>query len=267
MTVFSHIKTPHGITDRHGGVSTGPYASMNTSFYGPDEKSHVFENIKRAIEVIGIECKKIVATEQVHSDHIIYLDKAFDFSSLQAIDLSGSPLDGYELYIAKGTDGLMTDRNDVVLMTFYADCVPIVLYDEISGIAATVHSGWKGTVQKIGAKAIEMMISKGSKPHDIVVGIGQSAGQCCYEVDEPVIEAFKKAFSSELVERIAIQGANKHYMLDLKLANRLLLTGAGAHDHNFEVSPHCTICGEADFHSHRRTGYPRGSMSTFIQVK
>lgn len=267
MTVFSHIKTPHGITDRHGGVSTGPYASMNTSFYGPDEKSHVYENIKRALESLGITGKTIIATEQVHLDRIIFVDEAFDFSTLQAVDLSGTPLDGYSLYIAKGTDGLMTNRKDVVLMTFYADCVPIVLYDEMTGIAATIHSGWKGTVQKIGAKAFNMMVSNGADPQNIAVGIGHSAGQCCYEVDEPVTQAFKEAFSSEMVEKIAKHGVKNRFMLDLKLANHILLTGAGALEQNIETSPYCTICGVADYHSHRRTGYPRGSMSTFIQVK
>lgn len=267
MTVFSHIKTPHGITDRHGGVSVGPYTSMNTSFYGHDDKNNVFENIRRALNTLEIDAKIIIATEQVHSDKILYVGKDFDFSTLHEFSLVGTVLEDYRLFIVRSTDGLMTDRDDVVLMTFYADCVPLLLYDAQSKLAASVHSGWKGTVQRIGERAFKMMVSLGANPKDISIGIGHSAGKCCYEVDIPVVEAFKRIFSpAELLQFIEPK-ADSRYMLDLKRANHMLLKNAGASDDQVEISPFCTICGVADYHSHRRTGYPRGSMSAFLQVK
>lgn len=267
MTVFTHIKTPHGITDRHGGVSVGPYASMNTSFFGHDDKNRVFENIRRVLNTLRIDAKIIIATEQVHSDNILFIRRDFDLNTLHEISLEGTPLEDHRLFIARSTDGLMTNRDDVVLMTFYADCVPLILYDARSKIAATVHSGWRGTVKKIGGKAFEMMVALGANPEDITIGIGHSAGKCCYEVDAPVVDAFNKGFSPLDTLQFIEPKPNSKYMLDLKTANRLLLMDAGASDTQIETSPFCTICGVTDYHSHRRTGYPRGSMSAFVQVK
>lgn len=267
MTVFKHIEIPHGITDRHGGVSTGPYESMNTSFFGYDDKAHVYENIKRALQTLNMDAKIIIATAQVHSDRILYIDDNFDFSSLRNIELEASPLEGYTLYVAHETDGLMTNRSDVILMTFYADCVPLVFYDPHKKVAGSIHSGWKGTVQNIGKKAIDMMLNYGCELENISVGIGQCADVCCYEVDEPVIKAFESTFPDEACGLFVFPKKDGKYMLDLKTANKSMLITAGIDEKRIDVEEACTICQSESFFSHRRMGYPRGSMSAFVQIK
>ena len=160
-----------------------------------------------------------------------------------------------------------TKREDVVLMTFYADCVPLVFFDPVLNIGATVHSGWKGTSNKIGRDAVSMLISMGCNAHDIKVGIGQSAGVCCYEVDTPVIVLFQKLFSVEDLKQFVFPKSNEKFMIDLKKANEIICVQSGVLAQNIEIISDCTLCQEALYHSHRRTGYPRGSMSAFIQLK
>jgi len=267
MNCFTNIKVAHGITTRLDGVSEGVFGSMNTSFFGIDDKMAVFENIKRSLDMIGSDAKKVVATQQVHSSTILVIDEQFAFSELIKIDVSGSALDGYELFVSPETDGLITNRRDVVLMTFYADCVPLLLHDPLTGYVGTVHSGWRGTANLIGKEAVDIFKVLGSNPKDIHVGIGHSAGVCCYEVDQPVIEAFQTYFTEQDMAAFMTPIDSGKVMLDLKVANALIFKSSGIDDAHIEINQDCTICNVDLYHSHRRTGYPRGSMSAFIQLK
>jgi len=267
MNYFANIKVPHGITTRLGGVSEGVFGSMNTSFFGIDDKIAVFENIKRSLEAIGADAKTIVATQQVHSNNILVIDDQTSFSALRKMDVSGSALEGYDLYVSPETDGLITNRRDVILMTFYADCVPLMLHDPVTGYVGTVHSGWRGTANLIGLEAISLFKALGSDLKNIQVGIGHSAGVCCYEVDQPVINALRTHFSELEMLTFMVPKDDEKVMLDLKTANAMIFRGSGIDEANIEINQGCTICDAHLYHSHRRTGYPRGSMSAFIQIK
>jgi len=267
MNQFANIMTNHGVTTRHGGVSEGPFASMNTGFYGDDDKEKVYENIKLALDEIGSDAKIIIATKQVHSNTIRVIGENTDLSDFISYDLTDSALEGYRLLVSPETDGIVTTRDDVVLMTFYADCVPLLFYDSVKGVVGSVHSGWKGTANLIVHEAIRQLILLGCELQNISVGIGHCAGVCCYEVDEPVIDAFRKNFSNEEMQNFIRVKENGKYQLDLKMANVMSLMRKGLQRSQIEVNQDCTICGVEDYHSHRRTGYPRGSMSAFIQLK
>ena len=267
MIQFSNLSTKHGITTRLGGVSNGVYSQMNTSFFGEDDRESVFRNIKIALDLMCIQAKIIVATQQVHSNTIRFINHDTQFESFKSISVEGTALEGYKLYVVEETDGLITDRPDVVLMTFYADCVPILLFDEKKNIAASIHSGWRGTANGIAAHGIEMMVQFGSTPNDIMAAIGQCAGKCCYEVDGVVIRAFGDHYSQQERKQFVIPKSDDKYWLDLKCANSILLQKSGILQDHIEVNQECTLCNPEKYHSHRRTGYPRGSMSAFIQVK
>lgn len=267
MRKFKNIKALHGITTRNGGVSVGPFESMNTSFFGIDDLKHVYTNIKIALDEIGIKSKTIIATQQVHSNKVLYIDKAFDFGTLKSIDTSDSDLREYKLFVSPETDGLMTLRDDIVLMTFYADCVPLVYEDDKTGLIATVHSGWRGTAHLMAQEVVKYLIGTGTTIEQLKIGIGHSAGICCYEVDDPVVDAFRANFSNDQLKSFIIPKENGRYMIDLKQANAIALMKQGIAPSQIEINSECTICNVADFHSHRRTGYPRGSMSTFIAKK
>lgn len=268
MKTLSSITIPNGITDRTGGVSQGVYASMNTSFFGDDERECVFENIKRSLDAIGCDAKTIVATQQIHSNHIVTIDLGTDFQDFHKIETAQTALNDYALYVVPECDGLITHRADVVLMTFYADCVPLLFFDSKKNIAASVHSGWKGTSNKMCKTAIDTLVFQGCDVKDIRVGIGQSAGVCCYEVDTPVIDLFSKTFTqSEISQFVFDKEEEGKYAIDLKKANQMLCLASGILEENIEIIDECTLCNSELYFSHRRTGYPRGSMSAFIQIK
>lgn len=257
-----------GITDRTGGVSDMPYGDMNTSFYGLDQKAHVMENIKRTLDTLNIDARIIFATKQVHGTQIVMIDDIKNLDRFSKVDTTATALESYELYTIDSTDGLITSRSDVVLMTFYADCVPLMFFDPIHACTASVHSGWRGTKDRIGQVAVEKMIrSYGSKVEDIRVAIGHSAGACCYEVDFPVIEAFEKTYPKAWLENAVFPKDYGKYHIDLKWLNKMLMLSLGIKESHIEVDLSCTICHPEKYHSHRFVkGGPRGTMSAFTQL-
>ncbi|MBE0450079.1 MAG: peptidoglycan editing factor PgeF [Clostridia bacterium] len=259
----------HGITTRLGGVSTGPYSSMNTGLFGDDYRDNVLENIRRALTELGTDSKIIILAQQVHSENVVIIDEKTNFESMEKVELENTPLEGFEMYISAVTDGLMTNRKDVLLVTFYADCVPLILYDPVKHVVATVHSGWVGTAKAIGVEAVRKMVSVyGSSESDIRIGIGHSAGICCYEIGDDVIDALKMKFSVDSLRDFVIPKRYGKYMIDLKEANAKLLRDAGILQKHLEIDSDCTICNPEKYHSHRRAkGGKRGMMSAIVQLK
>jgi YfiH family protein len=267
FSILEQTLLRHGITTREGGVSLPPYDTMNTSFYGQDSTEDVMVNIKRSLDALGITAKTIVATSQVHGTKLLSITSRTDLDALRCFDTQGTVMADYTLLIADQTDGLITNRSDIVLMTFYADCVPLILYDPITGTAASVHSGWRGTKERIGQIAVETMCSQfGARAENIRVGIGQSAGKCCYEVDFPVIQAFEARYSKSLLAGAVFPKDYGKYNLDLKWLNAQLMQMAGILPAHIEIDPDCTICNPERYHSHRYArGGARGTMSAFVQ--
>lgn len=136
-------------------------------------------------------------------------------------------------------DALITNELDVPLFIMTADCVPLLLYDAENQAVAAVHAGWKGTALRIACRAVERMTAEfGSKPENIVAGIGPAIGECCYEVGDEVVEAV----GSEFVTNITSSGKS---MLNLPLANSAQLVSCGLKNENIEFSGICTCCNAA----------------------
>jgi len=272
MFQFKHfLDAPfyHGITTKNGGVSKAPYEYMNTNFFSNDKREDVMTNIKRALDALHMTAKIIIATRQVHGVNILNITNTIDEKALKRIDTSETALSDYTLLVAEGYDGLMTQRDDVILMTFYADCVPILLYDPERSTIVALHSGWRGTQQRFVEKAIhDLSHTYGSEAHHLMAGIGQSAGICCYEVDAPVVDAFRLQFSEEVLQNALVQKSEVKYHIDLKGLNKALLQNTGVKTENIAINPLCTICHPEDYHSHRyHHGGPRGTMSAFMQLQ
>ena len=248
MRSFTSIEMIHGISTRLGGVSQGVFGAMNTGIFGDDQLEDVYANIKIALDEIGAHAKIIIATQQVHSNHVVEITETTDFNQFDKIDLTKTALDGYALYVVRTTDGLITKRSDVILMTFYADCVPLIFHDPVLNLSANAHSGWVGTANLMGKEVVEKMVAMGSKLSDIRVGIGHSAGVCCYEVDEPVVRAFSKHFSNDEMKEFLIPTDYGKYHLDLKRANWITFTKIGISHSHIEVDRACTICDSEIFH-------------------
>ena len=164
-------------------------------------------------------------------------------------------------------DGLITNEPGLVLSTFYADCVPLYFVDQVHRAIGMSHSGWKGTVGKMGAATITAMKREfGTEAKDLVCAIGPSICQDCYEVSEDVADAFKEAFPGH-ADEILLDKKNGKYQLDLWRANEIVLTEAGVLKEKIAVTNICTCCNPDLLFSHRASHGKRGNLGAFIYLR
>ena len=244
----------HLFSTRLGGVSEGIYSSMNLSYTRGDEKSAVDENYRRIADVLGCEVSDIVCSDQTHTTNIRVVGKADKGKGILF------PKDYTDV------DGLITDEEGIVLATFYADCVPLFFVDTKRRAIGLSHSGWRGTVGRMGARTIEEMGRVfGTKPEDVVAAIGPSICRDCYEVSEDVAEVFVQAFSKPGQDKEILdeKGGGK-YQLDLWRANQIILTEAGVRSENIQVTDICTCCNPEYLFSHRASQGKRGNLGAFL---
>ena len=240
----------HCFSTRIGGVSEGQFSSMNFRVKG-DSVENVRENYRRICEAGGFSFDTLTLSAQEHGTNIkaiIEDDIGKGFHKTRDYD---------------NIDGLMTDVKGVTLSTFHADCAAVFLTDPKNRAISLVHAGWRGTVDKIAKAAIdEMQKVYGTKPEDIIAGVGASICKSCFEVDTPVYELFH-----EFAEyRRASEQKEGKYFIDLKRVNQKILLSCGVLEENIEISCLCTKCDDELFYSHRRDGDNRGSMAAFMEI-
>ena len=257
----------HGFSTRLGGVSTGMFSSLNLGFglsTYEDDPENIKENFLRITESIGVDIDSLVMSDQVHKTVIRLVDNNDKGKGFTA------PID------YKDIDGLITNTQGITLVTKYADCVPLFFVDTVNKAIGLSHSGWKGTVGRIGQITVEEMSKAfGSNPRDIIAVIGPSICKDCYEVGEEVAIEFKNVFSnatkseSKVDENLPILTENPRgrYQLNLWEANRRVLFEAGLKEDNIHISNVCTACNSDILFSHRKTNGKRGSLAAFLSIK
>lgn len=245
-----------GFSTRLGGVSEGHLASMNLSFTRGDDEENVYENHRRFAEANGYDWQRLVFSDQVHNTDIyVVTDKDAGKGITRKSDI-------------KNIDGLVTNVPGVPLITFYADCVPLYFYDPIKRVVALAHSGWKGTVGKIGMRMVEKMNDVyGSEPGDIKCAIGPSICRRCYEVSEDVVEQFEAAYNNELFVKMIDKKENGKYQLDLHLACMYNFMEAGIPAENIAMPDICTCCNSDILFSHRASKGMRGNLAAVIMLR
>ena len=246
----------HGFSTRLGGVSRGIYSSMNLSFTRGDEEEAVKENYRRIAQAIGFRTDDIVTSDQTHTANVRKVTEADRGKGITV------PRDYQDV------DGMVTNVPGLVLTTFYADCVPLYFADPVKRVIGLSHSGWRGTVAKIGKVTVEKMKEEyGCHPEDILAAIGPSICQDCYEVSEDVIEEFKTAFAGEYQERLYYKKENGKYQLNLWETNRLIFLEAGIPEANISMPGICTCCNPEFLFSHRASHGKRGNLAAFLGLK
>jgi len=241
-------------TTRLGGVSKGDCTSMNLSFTRGDLEEDVRTNYRLLGESLGIDMNQAVLSHQVHKTDIHIVTEE---DRGRGLFPEKSPL--FEI------DGLMTNRRGIPLVTFFADCVPLLFYDPVKRVIATSHSGWKGTVGRIGEKTVAMMEQKmGCRRENILAVIGPSICQACYEVSADVALQFEDVFSREQYEEMMIEKENGKFQLDLWKANEFILLDAGIRPENLAVTDLCTCCNPEFLFSHRASHGKRGNLSVIL---
>lgn len=246
----------HGFSTRIGGVSEGIYSSMNLSFSRGDDENAVRENFRRMAEAIGVEADSLVFAAQTHTTNVRKVTLEDKGKGIVC------PLDYTDV------DGLITNEPGVCLTTFYADCVPLFFVDPVHKAIGLSHSGWRGTVGKMGQETLRRMKEEyGTEAKDVIAAIGPSICQDCYEVSEDVIEKFKEAFEEKHWKDLFYQKDNKKYQLNLWKANEIIILEVGVQKENLAVTNVCTNCNHDLLFSHRATKGERGSLAAFMALK
>lgn len=216
------------VTTRHGGVSGGPFNSLNLGMGVGDRSDAVIENRRRAAHSLGAELEDLVFADQVHGRVATVVDRRARGRGVHdAADAVAS------------SDALVTAETGIVLVTLVADCVPIVLFDPDARVLATVHAGWRGTVARAAAAAVEAMAAHGARPGAMVAGLGPAVSPTTYEVGPEVSAAFESCFGDRTAdERITVKASPRTWLVDLVRANRLVLLDAGLRP---EAVHHCGV--------------------------
>lgn len=242
----------HLFSTRLGGVSKGAYASMNFSVIRGDRPEDVLENYKRIAGILGCGIDDMVASHQTHTTNIRRVTGADRGKGI-------SRERDYE-----DVDGMITNEPGIVLVTYYADCVPLYFVDPVHRAIGLAHSGWKGTAGRMGACMVWAMGDAfGSRPEELYAAIGPSICRDCYEVSEDVAAQF-----TGMGADIVLPGkAPGKYQLDLWLANERILQQAGIPEKQIAVTDICTCHNSAYLFSHRASGGKRGNLGAFLMLE
>lgn len=246
----------HGFSTRLGGVSQGDYTSMNLSFTRGDDEVAVRENYRRMAKAIGVTCENMVLSQQTHTTNVRVVTEADRGKGIMR------PLDYTDV------DGMVTNVPGICLVTFYADCVPLYFVDTHRKAIGLSHSGWRGTVGKIGKETVRKMTEEyGCDPKDILAAVGPSICMDCYEVSEDVILKFKENFAQKYWKDLFYKKENGKYQLNLWKANEIIFKEAGILPEHIAVTNVCTHCNSKILYSHRTSGNRRGNLAAFLALK
>ena len=244
-----------GFSTRLGGVSEGCFSSLNLSFDRGDDRAAVAENFRRMGEALGIRCEDMVLSQQTHTTNIRTVT---DEDRGKGITRERDYTD---------IDGLITNVPGICLVTTYADCVPLYFLDPVKKVIALSHSGWRGTVGKIGKKTVELMHEEfGSEPADILAAIGPSVCQDCYEVSADVTDRFREVFDRSAWDELFYEKPDGKYQLDLWKANEKIFLESGIRKDHIAVTNVCTHCNSGILYSHRAMGDRRGNLCAFLAL-
>lgn len=244
----------HAFTTREGGVSTGCFESLNLSFSRGDDPDTVTENYTRVADALGCSISDIVCSDQTHTTNVMRVDRSF----------AGMGVTKEKTY--KDIDGLITNESGLMLATFYADCVPLFFVDPVHHAIGLSHSGWRGTVERMGMITLLAMNQEfGTMPEDVYAAVGPSICQDCYEVSADVKEAFSREFPGHEDEILTDKGNGK-YQLDLWKSNEIVLREAGIKMEHMAVTNICTCCNHEFLFSHRASHGKRGNLGAFLML-
>lgn len=235
----SLIMSPHAFPTRAGGVSSGAFASLNTSTTVGDEPSCVAQNLERLAAEFGAAPSQLVTVHQVHGVAVMEATAAVQGVLGEA-------------------DAVFTRTSGLIVGVKTADCLPILIEDRKTGQVAAVHAGWRGVIGEIVLRAIERMRVDPSGLH---VALGPAIQACCFEVDGDLPAKFAAAFGDGVVRP---QPGKARVHLDLSWAVAQSLARAGVPSSHVDVLPHCTRC-DARFFSYRRDEGRTGRQLSVIQ--
>lgn len=221
-----------------------------------ENKEKVKDSYQKMCNELNIKYSNLCRPKQTHTDRVEEIN------------------DGDEgIYNPKfdDVDGFITNKKDKALVFCFADCMPLLFYDPEKNVIGNTHSGWKGTVAKIGKNTVEKMIScYGCHPSDIICCIGPTIRKCHFEVGEDVKNIFYETFKNEIdienyITDEKIKNENKYY-IDAVEINKQILLNMGLKEENIIDSKICSVCSEKQIHSYRAHGEQSGRNITIMEL-
>lgn len=245
----------HGISTRHGGVSTGPYRSLNLSFDVGDLQESVLQNYHRLSRMLHFDLSSLVTCQQVHHNAIALIDESYLNRGCY-----------HPEKVVPATDGLATNVPGITLLTRYADCVPLLFFNPEKQAAAIAHAGWKGTLARIGPSMVDLLSAQFKcRPDRTLVMIGPSIGPCCYYVSSSMADLATRELPP--AEQRFVTATGGQLAFDLWDANRKQLIAAGIKENNIFSAERCTSCNTDLFFSYRKEAKATGRFGAFIGLK
>lgn len=239
-------------TDWDFRISTPDKKELSKNKY---EKN--IESYKRLCKKLNMDYKNIVKPNQEHTDQIKLVK-----------DKINKNKPDFDIKEYDRTDGLFTNKKEIILETTNADCILLLFYDPIKEIIANIHSGWKGTLQRISVKAIKKMKKEfNCNPEDIICCICPSIRKCHFEVDKDVKDMFETEYKDlDLNKIIEEKIPGKKWNIDTALINKMILENIGLKKENIVDSKICSVCNSDKIHSYRveKQGY---SLNTALIEK
>ncbi len=254
-SVSDALPVKHMFTGRLGGVGDFPYSSRyDPEWLRPEVQARVRAQWLNLREAGGFPAEGFCFTHQVHGNTV----RRVSPGERLLPPLAAVPAD---------CDGLYTDRPELPLTVFTADCVPVLLCDGAGAAAAALHCGWKGTVKDMIGAGVRALGTLGVRPEDLRAAIGPAISRCCFETGPEVPGGLESLLGADAAGTFAPEeGVPGRYMVDLKEANRRRLLQLGVPAERIDVSPDCTMCGGTRYWSHRATKGVRGTQAAIIML-
>ncbi len=233
-------------TTRHGGCSQGRYATFNINRFCGDDEAHVEANRAALCRRLGIRPSRLIVPHQVHGTEVRRIDR-------RVLELPSAERDR----LLDGVDAVMTDLPGVCVGVSTADCIPVLLYDAVHHAVCAVHAGWRGTLHRIVAQAVETLREAyDTRPSELVAAIGPGISIDHFEVGDEVWQQFAAAgFPMEEISR-----REGKWHIDLPACNRLQLLQQGLLPDRIIFSGICTYAQSDAFFSARRLGTDSGRI-------
>lgn len=224
-----------------------------------DKYKHTINSYKLLCDSINCNYINLVKTNQEHTDCVKIVNKKVK---------DGEPDFNLKKYFS--TDGLITNKKDLILSTTNADCILLLFFDPVKKVIANTHSGWKGTLQRISIKTVEKMVKEYKcDPSNIICCICPSIRKCHFEVKKDVKDLFEQEFKDleNLNNIIEEKETNEKWNIDTVLINQIILEKAGMKKENIIDSGICSVCNSDIIHSYRAEKEGYGLNTALIVLK
>lgn len=236
-------------------------AKPNKQKIAKEEYEKAVKDYKAICEALNIDYLNVVKTNQEHTNNIQIVNKKINISNM---DIN---LEEYN-----NTDALITNKQNLILSTTNADCILMILFDPITKTIANIHSGWRGTLQRISVKAVEKMIKEfNCNLKDIICCICPSIRKCHFEVDKDVKEMFEREFIDLQIDKrtdiMEKQEVKEKWNIDTVLINKIMLEELGLKQENIIDSGICSVCNSDLIHSYRVEKQRYGLGTALISLK